>query len=309
MAPPPSFFAAPVLRPHIPGPLLVESFLADLIDAVRSGDTSRVEVLLEQEPRALGRGDAQGMTPLMWAAWHGHAAMVHLLLSRGADAAALDSRGVTALMLAAERGHLEVTRHLAPRASPDERGEALRHAAGQGRVEVVVWLLDEADTALEYGGTDGKTPLICATLGGHAALAEELLRRGADKEARGSSFLPFENRDDFGWHPLHYAADRRHALLVQLLLDAGAHVDAETTEGTTPLMLAARRGDEDVVRLLLRAGANPLRENVRHATALSLSRAHGRPSITRLLERRAEDEPLARVLQWPWNPGGGLKRN
>jgi ankyrin repeat protein len=279
--------------------------MADLIDAVRRGDTSRVEVLLDLEPRALGRGDAQGMTPLMWAAWQGHAAMVHLLLARGADTSARDSRGATALMLAAERGHLEAARLLVPRAGPDERGEALRHAAGAGQVELVVWLLDEAGAALEYGGTDGKTPLTCATIGGHAALAVELLRRGADKEARGSSFLPLENRDDFGWHPLHYAADRRHALLVQVLLDAGAVVDAVTTEGTTPLMLAARRGDEDIVRLLLRAGADPLRENARHATALSLSRAHGRPTITRLLERRVEDEPLARVLQWPWNPGGG----
>lgn len=272
--------------------------MADLIDAVRRGDTSRVEVLLAREPRALGRGDAHGMTPLLWAAWHGHAAMLQLLLSRGADAAARDSRGATALRLAAERGHLEAVRLLVPLASPDELGEALRHAAGEGRIELVVWLLDEVGVALEYGGTDGKTPLILAALGGHAALAEELLRRGADAEARGSSFLPFENRDDFGWHPLHYAADRRHALLVQLLLVAGAPVDAQTAEGTTPLMLAARRGDEDIVHLLLLAGADPVR-------ALSLSRAHGRPSITRLLERRAADEPPARVLQWPWSPGGG----
>lgn len=279
--------------------------MADLIDAVRRGDTARVQSLLDQEPRALGRGDSHGMTPLLWAAWHGHAAMLQLLLSRGADAAARDSRGATALMLAAERGHLDAARLLAPLAGPDERGEALRHAAAEGRIELAVWLLDETGAALEYGGTDGKTPLIRATLGGHAALAEELLRRGADAEARGSSFLPFENRDDFGWHPLHYAADRRHALLVQLLLDAGALVDAVSAEGTTPLMLAARRGDEDIVRLLLLAGADPRRENSHRASALSLSRAQGRPAITRLLERGSEDAPLARTLQWPWKPGGG----
>lgn len=145
------------------------------------------------------------------------------------------------------------------------------------------------------------SPLTCATLGGHAALAEELLRRGADVEARSSTFLPFENRDDFGWHPLHYAAERRHALLVQLLLDAGAQVDAETTEGTTPLMLAARRGDEDCLRLLLLAGAEPLRENARRQSALSLSRLHARPHLTRLLERRAGDQPLAKVLQLSWH--------
>ncbi|QRK11462.1 ankyrin repeat domain-containing protein [Archangium violaceum] len=278
-----------------------------LIDAVRRGDTSRVEALLNTEPKALGRGDAHGMTPLLWAARQGHASLVQLLLARGADVSMRDARGATALMIAAERGHLEVTRLLVPRTGPDERGEALRYAAGTGRIELVEWLLDEADAALEFGGTDGRTPLTCAILGGHTALAEELLRRGADVEARSSGVLHCESREDSGWHPLHHAADRRHALLVQLLLDAGARVDAPSTGGTTPLMLAAHHGDEDSVRVLLLAGADPLRENARRATALSLSRAHGRPHITRLLERRAEERPLTRVLQWPWNPGAGRK--
>ena len=255
-----------------------------LIDAIRAGEAALVEALLDQEPRLLCRGDAQGMTPLMWAAWQGHTPLVRLLLDRGADASARDARGSTALMRAAERGHLESARLLSSRAGPDELGEALRHAVGEGRLEMVVWLLDDAGAALEYGGEDGKTPLTCATLGGHAAVAAELLRRGADVEARSSTFLPLEGRDDFGWHPLHYAADRRHTLLLQLLLDAGARVDAETTEGTTPLMLAASRGDEDGLLLLL-AGAQPLHQNTRQATALSLCRKHGKPHLTRLLER------------------------
>lgn len=278
-----------------------------LIDAVRRGDTTRVESLLNLEPKALGQGDAYGMTPLMWAARQGHAPLVHLLLVRGADASRRDSRGATALMLAAERGHLDVTRLLVPRAGPDERGEALRYAAGTGRLELAEWLLDEADATLEFGGTDGRTPLTCAIVGGHTALAAELLRRGADVEALSSGTFPCESRGDSGWHPLHHAAERRHALLVQLLLDAGARVDEPTTGGTTPLMLAAHYGDEDSVRILLRAGADPLRENARRSTALSLSRGHGRPHITRLLERRAEERPLTRVLQWPWAPGAGQK--
>jgi ankyrin repeat protein len=279
--------------------------MADLFDAVRRGDTAAVQALLDLDPKALGRGDAQGMTALLWAAFHGHAELLRWLLVHGADAAVKDPRGATALMLAAERGHLEAVRVLATRAGPDERGEALRHAVGAGRMEVTCYLLDEAGTALEYGGTDGKTPLTCATLAGHGALAEELLRRGANVEARSSTFLPFENREDAGWHPLHYAADRRHPLLVQLLLDAGARPDPETPEGTTPLMLAVRRGDEDVVRLLLRGGADPLRQNARHATALSLSRMHGKPGLTRLLETRVQDWPLALVLPFPQRPRGG----
>jgi ankyrin repeat protein len=273
-----------------------------LIDAIRRGDTAAVEALLDTDPRALARGDEQGMTPLLWAAVQGDVALVHLLLARGADAGVRDSRGATALMLAAERGHLAVVRLLVPSANMDARGEALRSAACAGHQEVLVWLLDEAGAALEYGGTDGRTPLTCAVLGGQAALAEELLSRGAHLEARSSTFLPLENRVDTGWHPLHYAVDRRHPLLVQLLLQAGAQVDAETHEGTTPLMLAARRGDEDSVRLLLQAGADPLRQTQRQATALSLSRAYGKPSVTRLLESRVNDWPLAPVLPFSQRP-------
>jgi ankyrin repeat protein len=271
--------------------------MANLIDAVRLGDTGVVEALLQREPSSLHRGDAKGMTPLMWAAWHGAVALVRVLLARGAQAGVKDARGATALMLAAERGHLEAVRVLVPEASPEERGEALRHAVGAGRHEVTAWLLDEAGAALEYGGEQGKTPLTCAVLGGHSALADELLRRGADVAASSSHFLPLENRQDSGWQPLHYAADRRHALLVQQLLDAGAWVDARTAQGTTPLMRAVLQGDEDTVRLLLLAGAEPLREDLSRASALSLSRLHGKPHITRLLERRAEEAPLVRVLQ------------
>jgi ankyrin repeat protein len=280
--------------------------MTDIIDAAQRGDTAAVGALLERNPKALDRGDAQGMTALHWAAVQDHPPVVELLLARGADAAVRDSRGTTALMLAAERGHLEVARLLVSRAEADECGEALRLAAGSGRSEMTVWLLDEVGTALEYGGKDGKTPLTCATLSGHVALADELLRRGADVEARSSTFLPLEERDESGWCPLHYAADRRHPLLVQLLLDAGARVDAETTEGNTPLMLAASRGDEDNVRLLLGAGANPLHENARRATALSLARSHGRRSIILLLEAHAVPRLLSPVPPTlPQDPSGG----
>ncbi len=282
--------------------------MSQLIDAVRRGDLSAVEALLDADPRALGRGDAQGMTPLLWAAFQGAAELARVLLARGADAGVKDPRGATALMLAAEGGHLAVVRLLVPRADADARGEALRSAACAGHLEVLVWLLDEAGAALEYRGTDGKTPLTRAVLGGRAALVGELLRRGAHLEARSSTFLPMDNRIDTGWHPLHYAVDRRHPLLVQLLLHAGARVDAQTHEGTTPLMLAAQRGDEDSVRLLVRAGADPLLRDARQATALTLSRAYGKPSVTRLLEARVNDWPLVPVLPPAQHPSGQQRR-
>jgi ankyrin repeat protein len=45
--------------------------------------------------------------------------------------------------------------------------------------------------------------------------------------------------------------------VVQLLLGAGAAVDASTADGETPLLYAAGQGHTEVVRLLLGAGADP----------------------------------------------------
>ncbi|MET0404340.1 MAG: ankyrin repeat domain-containing protein [Cystobacter sp.] len=270
--------------------------MASLMDAVRLGDASVVEALLQRDPASLHRGDSQGMTPLMWAAWHGTVELVRVLLARGAQRQVRGVQGTTALMISAARGHLEATRELMPDTPPEERDEALRQAVGAGQHTVALWLLDAAGAHLEAGGEHGKTPLTCAVLGGHSALTDELLRRGANVAATSVHVLPLDNQRDSGWQPLHYAADRRHALLVQQLLDAGAAVDARTTLGTTPLMLAVLQADEDTVRVLLSAGAEPQRENEARASALSLSRLRGRPHITRLLERRAEQAPLTRVL-------------
>lgn len=56
--------------------------------------------------------------------------------------------------------------------------------------------------------------------------------------------------------PLHFAAERNHASIVQHLLNYGANIDAETQNGVTALYLAAGNGGEETVRRLLYNGAN-----------------------------------------------------
>ena len=53
--------------------------------------------------RSIGQPDAEGSTPLMWAAAYGRLDTVRLLLERHADVAARDSRGMTALAIALEQ--------------------------------------------------------------------------------------------------------------------------------------------------------------------------------------------------------------
>jgi ankyrin repeat protein len=90
-----------------------------------------------------------------------------------------------------------------------------------------------------------------------------------------------------GWSPLHYAATGPNPAVVQLLLERGAAVNAESPNRTTPLMMAARYGAEAGVDLLLARGADPRRSNDLGLKASEFARDGGRPELAAKLERLA----------------------
>lgn len=57
--------------------------------------------------------------------------------------------------------------------------------------------------------------------------------------------------------PLHWAAEKNYRELAELLVAAGANIDAEVTWGMTPLAWAANMGSCDVADVLLAHGARP----------------------------------------------------
>ena len=60
-----------------------------------------------------------------------------------------------------------------------------------------------------------------------------------------------------GYTPLHLAVFLKQYKIVEMLLEAGADIEAPVCpDGRTPLMLAALYGDAEMVRLLLNKGAN-----------------------------------------------------
>lgn len=73
--------------------------LAEL-DATRA---AMVVVLLERGAQVNGK-DEDGWTPLLWSAWSGMPKVVETLLNKGADVNAADRQGNTALIIAARRG-------------------------------------------------------------------------------------------------------------------------------------------------------------------------------------------------------------
>jgi hypothetical protein len=118
---------------------------------------------------------------------------------------------------------------------------------------------------------EGDTALHAAAFSYDAAMARELVARGADVRAR--------NRR--GAEPLHAAVigepgsaawdPPRQQEVIRYLIKAGADPDATAAGGVTPLHRAVRNRCSAAVEVLLRAGADPRLENDRGSTASDLA--------------------------------------
>ena len=75
-------------------------------------------------------------------------------------------------------------------------------------------------------------------------------------------------------YSLRRAAFDNHPAIAQILIDAGADIDAKTDYGSTPLHIAASQGSIDVMRILLQAGADPNARNKNGSTAFRGAVAH-----------------------------------
>ncbi|KAN0136270.1 Ankyrin repeat-containing domain protein [Lactarius tabidus] len=95
------------------------------------------------------------------------------------------------------------------------------------------------------------------------------MERGADVNSRGKDHIT----------PLNFASHNRHVELVLLLLDRGANVKAEDSQGWTPLHNVFANPDTStdvlrVVHLLLERGADVNAPNRHHVISLHLASYH-----------------------------------
>ena len=145
-----------------------------------------------------------------------------------------------------------------------------------GRVADVLTELDRNPSALEAHSSDGWTPLHLAAFFGHRDLADALLDRGADVNARSTNSM--KNT------PLHAAAAGRQAEVMRLLLSRGADPNATQHGGWTALQSAAQNGDREMVELLLAHGAHINARAENNQAALDLALIGGHNDVVRLLE-------------------------
>ena len=134
---------------------------------------------------------------------------------------------------------------------------------------------------LMLGGSWSDAPVADAAARGDLDAVRRLLRGGADANAPQGD----------GMTALHWAAERDDPELADVLLYAGARVDAGTRIGHyTPLHLAARGAGATVVELLLDAGSDPNAATSNSgAGPLHLAAASGDPEVVAVLADAGAD--------------------
>lgn len=214
----------------------------NLFASIESGDLAGVKQIMSRDPGAIGARNAEGLSPIVFAAYWGRDEIVRDLLTAAPrldlweaatvgstarvrdliseDPALMESRspdGFTALHLAVFFGHPETARMLVD-AGADVRARTTNaldnqplHAAVAGnRAEARLssaHLLLDAGAPVNERQSGGFTPLMSAAQSGDSSLLDLLLARGADPTLR----------DDEGRSAADHASAAGHDDLVLVL--------------------------------------------------------------------------------------------
>ncbi|KAM4631605.1 ankyrin repeat and SAM domain-containing protein 3 isoform 2-T3 [Discoglossus pictus] len=184
----------------------------DLHTAASIGQYDVVQQYVRRREVDLNKKNLGGWTPLMYASYIGHDAIVSLLLEGGVDANISTPSGQTPLMLAASCGN-----------------------------ESVAYFLLQKGAELEARDARGWTALFHCTSAGHQRMLRFFLENGANGDVK---------EPVYGFTPLIEAAASGHEIIVQHLLTHGVKLTETDHNGDTARMLAARYGHTRIVSLL-----------------------------------------------------------
>ena len=146
---------------------------------------------------------------------------------------------------------------------------------------------------LMVGMTNAEAPVADAAMHGDIEAVRSLLRSGADVNAAQGD----------GMTALHWAAQAGDRQLAEILVYAGARLEAGTRIGRyTALHIAAREGRHEVARVLVEAGADPEATTSNSGvTPLHLAARSGDAGLISLLIEHGAD-PDAKAGKWQQPP-------
>ncbi|KAL6697151.1 ankyrin repeat-containing domain protein [Trichoderma pleuroticola] len=240
--------------------------------------TQVVQLLLEKGASVDVQG-REGTAPIHCAARAGHLEMVEMLLEFGANIDIADGYGNTALHEAALNRSADIFETLCKRGCQKRRNKhgraAIHIAAMRGLSSAINHLGDYANSK----DSQKKTPLHLAVEHGHKDFVQQLLELPqVEVNVRGYRDLT----------PLQVACKKGDDHIAEILLDAGANVDAGGDEAT-PLHHAVQEQMESTVKLLTERGADVNFVNPHGLTALHTAAQMGHSTIFEYLLKGGAD--------------------
>ncbi|XP_065193226.1 transient receptor potential cation channel subfamily A member 1-like [Sycon ciliatum] len=275
-----------------------------------------VNFLLSQgENTKVDAHDANGKTPLLVAASHGHVSIMtalhrfhaaiqardacdrtclHLAVINheikavetslklgGKDILnSVDRDESTALHLAARKGFFKICQllgeHHCDMTARDEHERIPLHwSASEGKYRTTKFLVESTPTNVNDIDDQGRTPLHLAAINGHQRLCELLMDLGADVSAR----------DNRRWTPLCHASSEGHCNTMESLLEHGSPVNIKDHRGNTPLHLACMAGHSKAVRTLLDHNAVLVQKNSDGMTCFDVAIDGGHEDVAEVIIR------------------------
>ena len=284
-----------------------------LMDAAVAGSVEAMAVLLDQGADVNAQNPF-GTTALMMSATQ--IDKVQLLLDRGASVNLASKQGRTALFVAAMSDpSAAIVKLLIARGADVRARDAFQNtmltAAAYGDDLATIRLMLDAGLDVNAAGITGVTPLLGAAYHGNLEATRLLLAKGAraNAVAKMPTLFPADAPKSgpvaiSDVTPLLAAASDGSVDLITALLDAGADVNARDGRGMTPLMLAVATNGQNpaVIRLLLARGADAAVQSKAGETAGDWARKLAVPAGLELLHVAklqpavpGADAPAARV--------------
>lgn len=241
--------------------------------AIERGDVDQARRWLDGGLPVDFVGDRVG-TGLMIAAWEGNVRMMELFVQRGARLDAVNRNGEQALQLADFKGNFEAVKWLLDHGAPlERRGNewgALHYAVFNGHRELAQYLINRGAN-VNARAPNLATSLMLAAREGQEALAEDLVKAGADPSLT----------NDLGETPLAWAMRHGNASIAKLVSSPEAFANAvrnQPAQIPPPVRsVAAPQQIEDLLR------------RIRQAEGQNLPTAGLRKQLATVLLRQREE--------------------